>query len=132
MLGRTYDRRGWLSALAIGPLLSLTLYSLSAASTNGPAHAVALHGEPKYPSGFQHLDYANPQAPKGGHVRLAQIGTFDSLNPFILKGVGAAGMSSTFDTLTYNSDDEAFTEYGLLAETIEVADDGCSEPPLPS
>jgi microcin C transport system substrate-binding protein len=123
LLGRTLDGAVWFSPLAIGLLLWLAWYNLGFASPSGPVHAVALHGEPKYPAEFQHLDYANPQAPKGGDVRLAQIGTFDTLNPFILKGVGAAGMSSTFDTLTYNSDDEAFTEYGLLAETIEVADD---------
>ena len=84
------------------------------------SHAVALHGQPKYSPGFKHLDYVAPDAPKGGEVRLAQIGTFDSLNPFILKGVAAAGIGGIFDTLTYNSDDEAFSEYGLIAETIEI------------
>lgn len=86
-------------------------------------HAVALHGDIKYGPGFEHFDYVNPNAPKGGTVRLAALGTFDSLNPFILKGVSAAGIGLIFDTLTYQSYDEPFTEYGLLAETIEMPED---------
>jgi microcin C transport system substrate-binding protein len=50
------------------------------------AHALAMHGQPKYGSDFAHFDYVNPQAPKGGTIRLADAGTFDSFNPFILKG----------------------------------------------
>jgi microcin C transport system substrate-binding protein len=95
----------------------------SGAATAAATHALALHGEPRYGPHFTHFDYVNPEAPKGGHVRLAEIGTFDSLNPFILKGVSAAGIGGLFDTLTYHANDEAFTEYGLLAETIEVAPD---------
>ncbi len=105
-------------------LLALSLLaadSASAAST--VAHAIALHGEPKYRPGFEQFDYVNPNAPKGGQVRLSAIGTFDNLNPFILKGVGAAGLGFLYDTLTVQSDDEAFTEYGLVAETIEVPAD---------
>ncbi len=86
-------------------------------------HALALHGEPKYGPDFKHFDYVNPQAPKGGEVRLAELGTFDNLNPFILKGVAAAGLSGLFDTLTAHSADEAFSEYGLLAESIEIPED---------
>ena len=105
-------------ALCVG-LLGFPLVSWSAS----PQHALALHGTPKYGPEFTHLDYVNPRAVKGGNVRLAEIGTFDSLNPFILKGITAAGVSRLFDTLTYHANDEAFTEYGLLAESIEVADD---------
>lgn len=94
------------------------LLDLSAASGTAPRHAVALHGEPKYPPNFAHFDYADPAAPKGGSVRLAEIGGFDSLNPFILKGTAAAGLGRTFDTLAVQSDDEPFTEYGLVAESI--------------
>jgi len=93
------------------------------AESGDARHAVALYDEPKYPAGFEHLDYANPDAPKGGDVRLSQIGTFDSLNPFIVKGSTAAGIMGLFDTLTYHSDDEAFTEYGLIAESIEIPPD---------
>ena len=87
----------------------------------GPA--VAMHGEPKYKPGFTHFDYTDPDAPKGGEVHEAAIGTYDSLNPFILKGVPAGGVGLTFATLTAQSDDEAFTEYGLVAEQIEMPKD---------
>jgi microcin C transport system substrate-binding protein len=86
-------------------------------------HALALHGDVKYGQGFSHFDYANPDAPKGGTVRLGTVGTYDSFNPFILKGVAADGVGLIFDTLTVQSDDEPFTEYGLLAETIELPED---------
>ncbi len=88
-----------------------------------PRHAIAMHGEPKYGPGFTQFDYADADAPKGGDVRLAAIGTFDNLNPYILKGVAAVGLGGLFETLMTSSDDEAFTKYGLLAESIEVPDD---------
>jgi len=87
------------------------------------SHALALHGDVKYGPAFTRFDYVNPDAPKGGSVRLATVGTYDSLNPFILKGVPAAGIGLLFDTLTVQADDEPFTEYGLIAEKIEVPDD---------
>jgi len=86
-------------------------------------HAVAMNGTPKYPAGFKHFDYVNPDAPKGGLFRQAAIGTFDSLNPFIAKGNPASGLGLTYDTLTVKSDDEPFTEYGLLAESIQMPED---------
>lgn len=86
-------------------------------------HALAMHGAPKYGPDFQHFAYADPRAPKGGEVRLHALGTFDTLNPYTLKGVAAAGLRNLFDTLLAGSDDEAFTEYGLLAETIEMPED---------
>jgi microcin C transport system substrate-binding protein len=86
-------------------------------------HGIAMHGDLKYPPGFKHFDYVDPNAPKGGTVKLGAIGTFDSLNNFIVKGNGAAGMGGLYDTLTIDSADEAFSQYGLLAETIEVPDD---------
>lgn len=82
-----------------------------------------MNGQPKYGPGFTHFDYANPDAPKGGTVRLAATGTFDSFNPFIVKGNSADGLGLLFDTLTEQSLDEPFTEYGLLAERIELAPD---------
>ncbi|UCB45991.1 MAG: ABC transporter substrate-binding protein [Spirochaetota bacterium] len=87
------------------------------------SHALALHGDIKYGPDFKHFDYVNPRAPKGGTVKLAGIGSFDSLNPFILKGVSASGVGLLFDTLTEQSADEPFSEYGLLAETIELPKD---------
>lgn len=88
-----------------------------------PAHGIALHGDPKYGPDFRHFDHVNLQAPKGGQVTLQAIGSFDTLNPFTLRGDPAAGATMIYDTLMANAPDEHFTEYGLLAETIELADD---------
>ncbi|MFK7839349.1 MAG: extracellular solute-binding protein [Bdellovibrionales bacterium] len=90
-----------------------------------PQHAISLHGEPKYGSDFEHLSYVNPNAPKGGSLKMSAIGSFDSLNPFIVKGTPAAGMNFlrsgfVYQSLMQNSWDEPFTLYGILAETIEV------------
>ena len=87
------------------------------------SHAIAMHGEPKYDKNFKHVDYVNPNASKGGKVVFSTTGSFNSFNPFILKGTSAAGIGNLFETLTTSSSDEAFTEYGLLAETIEWPDD---------
>ncbi|HYQ37495.1 MAG TPA: extracellular solute-binding protein [Pseudomonas sp.] len=93
-------------------------------ATAAARHAVTLYDEaPKYPANFQHFDYVNPDAPKGGTLRQAGFGGFDSLNPFINKGVAADEISLVYDTLTRRSLDEPFTEYGLLAQSIEKAPD---------
>ncbi len=86
-----------------------------------PVHALAMHGTPKYGPQFTYFDYVNPDAPKGGTLRLGVVGTFDSFNPFIPKGNPGPGAS--FETLLTSSDDEPFTEYGLIAESIEVPPD---------
>ena len=88
-----------------------------------PAHGLSIHGDLKYGPGFSHFGYVDPRAPKGGSVTLRAIGTFDNLNPFILKGVPAAGIGNTFDTLTVASTDEPSSEYGLVAETVETPAD---------
>jgi microcin C transport system substrate-binding protein len=75
-----------------------------------------MHGEPKYGPDFPHFNYVNPDAPKGGMLRLGVTGTFDSFNAYITKGNPAAGIGA--ETLTAGSDDEPFTRYGLIAETI--------------
>jgi len=93
------------------------------ASSVGPTHGLSIHGDLKYRPGFAHFDYVDPRAPKGGSVTLPAIGTFDNLNPFILKGVPAAGIATTFDTLTVASTDEPSSEYGLVAETMETPAD---------
>lgn len=85
------------------------------------AHAIAMHGEPKYGPDFTHFDYVNPDAPKGGTLRLGARGTFDSFNPYISKGDAAAGSGA--ETLMSRSEDEAFTMYGLIAESIEWPED---------
>lgn len=97
----------------------LVLLSLPVAAATRSVHALSLHGQPALPPSFRHLPYANPEAPKGGRLRLNAIGTFDSLNPFINRGVAAAGISQIYDTLTVPSHDEPFTRYGLLAERME-------------
>ena len=86
-------------------------------------HGLSLFGAIKYPADFTHFDYVNPDAPKGGIIRQADIGSFDSLNPFILKGEPAAGLGLIYDTLMVSSADEPSSEYGLLAETVTVPDD---------
>lgn len=88
-----------------------------------PVHGVSIHGQPKYPADFPHLDYVNPNAPKGGEVVLGAPRTFDSLHPFILKGVSAAGIGMIYESLTTGAGDDPDGQYGLIAETIEVADD---------
>lgn len=86
-------------------------------------HGLAMHGDLKYPANFPHFAYANPNAPKGGKVRRAVEGTFDNVNLFILKGLAAEGMGGTFSTLMIGSEDEPFSKYGLVAESVEVPDD---------
>ena len=79
-------------------------------------HAVSLIGTPKYPADFQHFDYVNPDAPKGGLVRMADIGSFDSLNPILYRGESAAGLGLIYETLMQDSLEEPSTSYGLIAE----------------
>jgi microcin C transport system substrate-binding protein len=91
------------------------------------AHGIALHGLPKYPADFQHFSYVNPQAPQGGELRTSSLGNFEKLNPFILKGLAADGLQLlVFETLGVPAWDEPDTVYGLLAEDIELAQDGLS------
>jgi microcin C transport system substrate-binding protein len=85
--------------------------------------ALALRSTPKYPAGFSHLDYVNPDAPKGGEVRLAGLGTFDTLNPFTLKGIAAENAGLPFETLMEGSLDEPFSQYGKIAQSVTVAPD---------
>lgn len=93
-----------------------------------PQHAVALHGTPKYAPDFTHVDYVNPDAPKGGTLRQSVVGSFDSLNPFLVKGTPAAGLNYMrsgllYESLMQNSWDEPFSLYGILAKSITVAPD---------
>ena len=84
------------------------------------AHGVAMHGDLKYPQGFPHFKYVNPNAPKGGLVRRHAIGSFDTFNNFIIKGNGAAGTGYIYNSLMTGSADEAFSQYGELAELVYV------------
>ena len=100
--------------LAVGPAFAEDLE---------PRHGIAMHGELKYAENFKRFDYANPDAPKGGAVKLAAIGGFDSFNGFIIKGEAADGIGMIYDTLMLDSADEAFSQYGLLAESVEMPED---------
>ena len=86
-------------------------------------HAVALHGDVKYGPEFTHFDYVNPSASKGGEVVLAAIGSYDSFNLFISDGITPSSLGLLYDSLTTQSLDEPFTEYGLIAESIEIPAD---------
>ena len=101
----------------------LLLLTISVKAEINYSHAIAMHGNPKYSSDFKHVDYVNPNALKGGKVTFSSTGSYDSFNPFILKGSAAAGIGNLYETLTTSSSDEAFTEYGLIAESIEWPED---------
>ena len=88
-------------------------------------HALALYGDVKYPPGFRHFAYANPDAPKGGLLRLAVVGDgYDSFNIVPPRGATAAGLGMIYESLMAPAGDEAFTQYGLLAETAHLSPDG--------
>ncbi len=99
------------------------IFQLKAQANTNISHAIAMHGDPKYSNDFENVEYIDPNSIKGGSIVRSAIGTYDSFNPFILKGTSAAGIGGLYETLTTGSSDEAFTEYGLLAETIEWPDD---------
>ena len=94
------------------------------------AHAYAQFGDIKYPPGFDHFEYVNPQAPKGGELSMVaplRVSTFDKYNPFTLKGNEPPGLEDLlFESLLTSSADEPATAYGLLAEDVVVAPDGLS------
>ncbi len=93
-----------------------------------PSHGIAMHGKPALAKGFKHLPYVNPDAPKGGKITYGVRGNFDSLNPFIIKSIRttARGVwdpvfgNLVYESLMFRSRDEAFTLYGLLAESVET------------
>lgn len=86
-------------------------------------HGLAMHGDLKYGPGATHFDYVDPEAPKGGEIKRAAIGSFDTFNPFVIKGNPDAGSGLIYDRLMTSSADEPFSEYGLLAETVETPAD---------
>ena len=93
-------------------------------SAAAPVHAIAMHGTPKHGPGFTHFPYVNPDAPKGGRLVLGTLGTFDSLTPFIIKGVSPATMREyVYGSLLTRSGDEAFSLYGLIAQSVELPED---------
>ena len=105
--------------------LALALGLLQASAQ--PRHGLAMHGEPALPMGFSSLPYANPNAPKGGRIVFGALGTFDTLNPYVVRGIAAHGLAApmqlVYQTLMMRSADEPFTLYGLVAESVEVPED---------
>ncbi len=103
--------------------IAVLLFSTNTFAYTHKSHAIALHGKPKYKSWFSHFDYVNPNAPKKGILKLATQGTYDSFNPYIAKGNAAGEIGFIYDSLTVQSADEPYTQYGLIARTIEWPDD---------
>ena len=112
-------------------IAGLVLSLISGIAAAEPLHGIAMHGEPALPAGFTHFPYVNPDVKKGGRITYGVVGTFDNLNPFILKSMRttARGMwdpqygNLVFESLMQRSRDEPFSLYGLLAETVEWDED---------
>ena len=117
--------------------LTFSLISVGSSAEVSRPHGIALYGDLKYPANFSHFDYVNPDAPKGGDIRLMSTGSFDTLNPYTLKGISPAntpgiyhfGISELNETLLVGSGeyaksgDEPQSAYGLIAESVEYAED---------
>jgi peptide/nickel transport system substrate-binding protein len=94
---------------------------LAAQAVAEPRHAIAMHGEPAYGPGFDHFSYADPNAPKGGRLTQGQVGTFDSLNPLVVRGNAFQDVRrNVIESLMARGADEPFTLYGLIAEKVET------------
>ena len=122
----------------LGTVISRRLIALAAAILTGglahgePRHAIAMHGEPALPAGFTHFPYVNPDAPKGGRLTQGVLGSFDSLNPFIVRGLPPQGLRAPLvsggniianyvvESLMVRGYDEPFTLYGLIAKSVET------------
>lgn len=110
----------------VRPLLAAGLFCATAfpvLAQNYVGHGMAMHGDLKYGPDAKHFEYVNPDAPKGGEIRLSTLGTFDNFNAYIIKGNAAAGLGLLYVPLSIQSDDEPFSEYGQLAEKIETPAD---------
>jgi len=108
-------------------LLALCLLSTSAFAEEGnKKFGLAMHGAAKYDAASEHLDYANPDAPNGGKVTMAAIGSFDTINPYSIKGKAAQGLNLVYDRLMRRVWDEPFTMYPLIAESYEMPEDRSS------
>ena len=107
-------------------IVSLFFLFINTSSFAQKTHGIAMHGKPKYEESFTHLDYVNPNAPKGGIVKFGSYGSFDNLNRVAFKGSRAAGLGYINDTLMRRVWDEAFSLYGLIAEFLEMPEDRSS------
>jgi microcin C transport system substrate-binding protein len=111
------------SSTLVAALVGIAIVLPAGAGAGEPVHGAAMYDDLKYGPDFEHFDYVDPNAPKGGTLTLSAIGSFDNLNPYILRGTSAAGLGLMFETLTTGGLDEPFSEYGLIAETIEMPED---------
>jgi microcin C transport system substrate-binding protein len=109
--------------LSVSALLLLVTATVAPSAHAEPSHGISPFGELKYPWYFKHFKYVNPKAPKGGTLKLGYSIAFDSLNPFILKGVPAPGMDQFYESLMTPALDEPQSYYGLIAESIDIATD---------
>jgi len=108
-------------------LLLSALFLLLLPHAGRAAHGISLSETLKYPPDFTHVDYADPDAPKGGKLILHSIGSFDQMNPFILKGTAPLAIDSlVFEQLAEGSLDEPFAQYGLIVKDIDKAADNLS------
>ena len=108
------------TALILAALLAACLAHAETCAAD-PQHALAMHGEPALPATFDHFRYTNPNAPKGGRLVQGVLGTFDTLNPFVVKGLAPQSMRGyVIESLMTRGYDEPFTLYGLLAQTVET------------
>jgi microcin C transport system substrate-binding protein len=128
-LGRT---RPAIAGAAVALIMALGLHTGTALAQDPPVapsepggwrHASALTGTPQYPADFPHFDYVNPDAPKGGTLRLSSTGSFDTLNPLPARGDLPAGLNLVYETLMTPSEDEINAQYGLIAEGFRHPDD---------
>lgn len=116
----------WAATRPIRPALAALalLAAIPAAAAAEPRHAIAMHGEPAMPPSFQAMPYVNPDAPKGGRLVQGVLGTFDSLNPMIVRGLPLPSIRGyVIEGLMARGYDEPFTLYGLLAQTLETDDE---------
>ncbi|MBC8716314.1 extracellular solute-binding protein [Ochrobactrum sp. Marseille-Q0166] len=118
----------WAGAFAVTMLASTVSLAHAAGSEPQWRYSSSLIGEPKYPAGFKHYDYVNPDAPKGGVLNQVAVGTFNSFNPYVIQGVAAAGLADfgggmLYDTLMSDSLDQGSTQYPQIAEALQYPDD---------
>jgi peptide/nickel transport system substrate-binding protein len=122
----TRRHNGW-PVMLLGASAWLTAWLTAGAVQAEPQHGIAMHGEPALTRGFTHLPHVNPAAAQGGRLNLGAQGTFDSLNPFIVKGNAAQGVRDyVYESLMARGPDEPFSLYGLIAESVDVPADRSS------
>lgn len=111
------------SLLSLSLVIATLLTTIAQAEDVATVHGLALYDDPELPPDFTHFPHVDPEAPKGGRLVRSAIGSFDTTNPFIIRGTPATGLTQIYDTLMVTNPDEPFSMYGLLAEGIRLAPD---------